>query len=316
MPTQEEFLCTGEPNLGWAFGCSRTGASHIKQGNPCEDAFALWSGSAGATPCIAIALADGHGDPRHDQSRTGSALAVSSAIEEMISFHRMHLYDVPTHSVRAEFKADFPRRTRRLWREAVKADFSRREILPNGSSSPDDPVYSRYGSTLISALVVAESILIARIGDGDIVLVRPDGSIECPFLPDPALLGTETRSLSSRDAHLLWRTATLDRGEGGVLIAATDGISDSFDSSEGDEFTTFIRSLVARIREYGIENVAGSMSGWLDRYSSKASGDDMTLVFVCINGIAAGGNNNSGGKNNTAPVNENRAPVIDESWGC
>jgi hypothetical protein len=27
------------------------------------------------------------------------------------------------------------------------------------------------------------------------------------------------------------------------------------------------------------------MAGWLDRYSALASGDDMTLVFVCINPV-------------------------------
>jgi hypothetical protein len=31
-----------------------------------------------------------------------------------------------------------------------------------------------------------------------------------------------------------------------------------------------------------VENVADAMSGWLDRYSGLASGDDMTLVFVLI----------------------------------
>jgi hypothetical protein len=132
-------------------------------------------------------------------------------------------------------------------------------------------------------MVLAETILIAQIGDGDVVLVRPDGSLEMPIPPDSTLMGSETRSLSSRDAHLFWRTATLDRGEGGVLIAATDGVSDSFDGSDGEEFKKFITSLAARIREFGIESVAGSLNGWLDRYSEIASGDDLTMVFVCIN---------------------------------
>ena len=105
-----------------------------------------------------------------------------------------------------------------------------------------------------------------------------------PFRLTLRFSGTETRSLSSKDAHLLFRTSTLDRGPGGVLIAATDGVSDSFDGSDGEEFKKFILSLVSRIQEFGIENVAGSMKAWLDRYSGLASGDDMTLVFVCING--------------------------------
>jgi hypothetical protein len=44
----------------------------------------------------------------------------------------------------------------------------------------------------------------------------------------------------------------------------------------------FIQSLVARIGQYGVENVADAMNNWLDRYSELASGDDMTLVFVLI----------------------------------
>ncbi|MFA4859806.1 PP2C family serine/threonine-protein phosphatase [Methanoregula sp.] len=283
MQPIRDFQCASETSLSWAFGCSRTGASHISSGRPCEDAFALFSGSSGAKPCIAIAVADGHGDPRHDQSRTGSALAVQTAIDELVGFQRLHLHDVPNLSIRAEFKADFPRRAGRKWRDAVSEDAARRGITTSPDSSSGTVEYSRYGSTLIAALVVADMILISQIGDGDIVLVRPDGSVECPIPTDSSLVGKETHSISSRDAHLLWRTATLDRGNGGVLIAATDGVSDSFDGSEGEEFVRFLRSLVARIREFGMESVAGSIKGWLDRYSALASGDDMTLVFVCIN---------------------------------
>jgi hypothetical protein len=86
-----------------------------------------------------------------------------------------------------------------------------------------------------------------------------------------------------------------------VLIAATDGVSDSFDGAEGPEFLRFIKSMAARIREYGVENVAEALAGWLDRYSELASGDDMTLVFVCINP--------------TPPVNDNSGPGGDGSTG-
>jgi serine/threonine protein phosphatase PrpC len=77
--------------------------------------------------------------------------------------------------------------------------------------------------------------------------------------------------------------ATLDRGSGGILIMATDGVSDSFDASQGEEFLKFVTSLADRVKQYGIQNVADALSGWLDRYSELASGDDMTLVLACIN---------------------------------
>lgn len=282
MPDPGEFHCTSNTGLGWAFGTSRTGSSHQSSNHPCEDAFALWTGSAGALPCIAIAVADGHGDPRHDRSRTGAALAVQAAIEELVMFHRMHVHEMPQHVIRSEFRADFPRRLCRRWREAVSEDAGRcnPEIFPG--DEPGNGVFTRYGSTLIAAAVMADTILAGQIGDGDLVLVRPDGSVEYPVPADATLVGNETRSLSSRDAHLLWRVATLDRGDGGVLIAATDGISDSFDGSEGPEFEKFVKSLVARLEQFGAESVAGAMAGWLDHYSAQASGDDMTLVFVII----------------------------------
>jgi serine/threonine protein phosphatase PrpC len=206
-------------------------------------------------------------------------------VEELVIFHRNFLDDVSGCSIRNEFRADFGRRASRGWREAVRKDAENKGDTIDDSGDNARAVYTRYGSTLISALVVADTILVGQIGDGDIVLVRPDGTLEFPIPPDQSMLGTETRSLSSRDAHLLFRTATLDRGTGGVLIAATDGVSDSFDGSEGEEFKKFIRSLAARVDEFGIVDVAGSMKTWLDRYSELASGDDMTIVFACINGL-------------------------------
>lgn len=304
MPEHRQFLCASDPTLGWAFGCSRRGASHVRLSRPCEDAYAICSGASGAIPWIAVAIADGHGDPRHDQSRTGASLGVQAGVDELTSFHRMHVHTIPSHILRSEFKADFPRRVTRRWREYVQSDASGREI----AGLESDP-YVRYGSTLIAALIVADTILIGQIGDGDVVLVRPDGTIECPIPAETRLVGKETHSLSSRDAHLLWRTATLDRGEGGVLIAATDGVSDSFDTNEGGEFFTFIKSLVDRVKEFGIENVAGSMAGWLDRYSELASGDDMTIIFVSINP-----DENTSPRSEREPEGNETVPGLTECW--
>ena len=66
----------GEATLGWAVACSRVGASHRRAGKPCQDAYALGTGSGAGAPYIAVAVADGHGDDRHDLSHFGSALAV------------------------------------------------------------------------------------------------------------------------------------------------------------------------------------------------------------------------------------------------
>jgi hypothetical protein len=211
---------------------------------------------------------------------------VDAAIAELVAFHRSYADgNIPRQQFRAGFKTDIPRRVTRRWRELVVQDTGRR-TLPPAPVTPapgQDPTFTRYGTTLIASLVVNDSILIGQIGDGDLIFVRPDGSIEFPLPRDPVIAGNETHSLSSPDAHLLWRTATLDREKGGILLAATDGISDSFNGAESEEFSVFIHSLVDRIRTYGMEAVAAAMGHWLDRYSTVASGDDMTLVWACIN---------------------------------
>jgi serine/threonine protein phosphatase PrpC len=282
MPIPEEFSCSCETSLGWAFGCSRIGASHVRAQKSCDDAYAVWSGSLGAIPALAIAVADGHGDSRHDQSRFGAGIAVHAALEEMMLFCRIHQAKCGHQEICADFKTAFPRRITRRWREMVEQDAEHRGVCAGTPDHPEDPLTARYGTTLIVALVVSDAILLGQIGDGDLLLIRPEGIIEAPLPKDPTLTGKETHSLSSKDAHLLWRTATLDRDAGGVLIAATDGISDSFAGSDSEEFFVFIKSLVERVRTYGVENVARAMSGWLDRYSTIASGDDMTLVYAGI----------------------------------
>jgi serine/threonine protein phosphatase PrpC len=169
-----------------------------------------------------------------------------------------------------------------------------------------DPIFTRYGTTLIAALVIKDSIVAGQIGDGDLLMVRPDGTIEFPLPRDLTMTGNETRSLSSSDAHLLWRTATFDRGHGGVLVAATDGVSDSFEGSDSEEFRVFIKSLADRISTYGMEPVARAMSGWLDRYSAVASGDDMTLVYVYVQPDIPEHDDTP----HTGPVSDNKTPAL------
>ena len=141
---------------------------------------------------------------------------------------------------------------------------------------------TRYGSTLLLALIDRSECWVGQIGDGDILLVRPDGSIEAPITKDETLLGTVTYSLSSRDSPDLWRTARFPLGTGGLLLMATDGLSDSFENPES-EFRVFARSLLERVTGFGIERVGSALPGWLDGYSQNGSGDDMTLVLVSLN---------------------------------
>jgi serine/threonine protein phosphatase PrpC len=267
--------------VGWACGCTRRGSSHARDGRPCQDAHALWSSSFLGEAVIVAAVADGHGGEKHDLSHRGAALAVQAAVGEVIA----SLPDAgdeggwrPIPHTRVE---NFQDRVTGRWKELVMEDAGMRTGLTSGEGTGPE-VLSRYGTTLLLALLDGSEGWVGQIGDGDILVVRPDGAIEAPLPKDEELLGTVTYSLSSRDAPALWKTARFPIGPGGLLVMATDGLSDSFESPEA-EFQVFARSLSERVAGFGIDRIGAALPDWLDGYSLNGSGDDMTLVLVHLN---------------------------------
>ncbi len=271
----------GEPSLGWAFGCSRMGASHRRAGKPCQDAYALWTGSGAGANDIVLAVADGHGDDRHDLSHVGSTLAVRAAVEELGALHAYYAREGKWTQLKSSFKADFPRRLVRRWREAVLME-QRRPGFVDGTLDPesDEALLIRHGTTLIVALVVGDVLLIGQIGDGGVLLVTEGGEVECPLPNNPLEVGGETDSLGSVEAHRLWRTAVLERTGPVLLLIATDGLVNAF--ADDEQWHAFALSIQERIREFGWPSVASALPGWLDHYSEAASGDDITLAVSVL----------------------------------
>ena len=61
---------------------------------------------------------------------------------------------------------------------------------------------------------------------------------------------------------------------------ATDGLANAF--ADDVQFHTFARSLLDRIKEFGMQKVAASIPHWLNSFSEKGSGDDITLALACF----------------------------------
>ena len=281
MEESRETVPVSVPPVGWACGCTRRGSSHARDGRPCQDAHALWASSFLGEPLLVAAVADGHGGERHDLSHFGAALAVQAAVGEVIA-------SLPGPSGRGEWRPvpaggeeEFHHRVTERWKEEVRADAGRRTGLP-ATEEAGPELFTRYGSTLLVAIVVGSECWVGQIGDGDILLVRPDGSIEAPLPKDEELLGTVTFSLSSLNAPALWKTARFPVGPGGLLVMATDGLSDSFEDPDTG-IQVFARSLAERVASYGIGRIGSALPGWLDGYSRDGSGDDMTLAIALLN---------------------------------
>ena len=271
----------GDALLGWAFGCSRIGSSHVRAGKPCQDAYALWSGAVAGQACVIAAVADGHGDERHDQSHFGAALAVRGAIEELVSLQIHFGGRGSSAELVSSFKTDFPRRFGIRWREAVIADANSRALTSGSEEKREDSdLLPRYGTTLLVALVVGNTLLVGQIGDGETMLVRPDGAVDFPLARENEDVGVITDSLCTAESYRRWRTAALDASLGGLVLLSTDGLVNAF--SDELQVTVFARSMQDRLREFGSPQVAASLPGWLDHYSDRGSGDDITLAVVML----------------------------------
>jgi serine/threonine protein phosphatase PrpC len=293
--------------LGWAAACSRRGAAHTRAGTPCQDAHAVAATCAAGVPCLVAAVADGHGDAVHDLSEHGAACAVGTAVEEMLAFHAHFSPDGGRGRLRKDFDDHFPRRAGRRWREAVLARARRHLAETPEDAEGQERLFVRHGTTLLAALVTPAAVVVAQLGDGCVLLVRPDGRVE--GLRAEETDGTVTDSLCSRDAPRRWRTAVLDPAPGGTLVLATDGLVNAF--PEEEQLHAFARGLRQRIRDYGREAVADSLAGWLDHISEQGSGDDVTLAVADI--LPRGGPGDGAGHRTGGSGGSGRHPEGEEA---
>ena len=276
-----------EPRSEWsisraaACGCSRQGAVHVYKRTPCQDAWRIERIREGAHEALVVTVADGHGAPMHDLSGTGSELAVQAAVAEARGLVLGTPGDQTLRQLRLDFRTEFPHRVVARWRELVRADAAHR-IPGVDLSAPDlSRVYHRYGSTLLTVIVLEKDLLVSSIGDGNALLIRPDGTIGLHVEQDaPELVGPMTFSLASNDPELLFQTILVPRKDGGMLLLSTDGVVNSF--IEPTYYLAFGSGLQERVRDVGFDEVANSVPGWLDYLSAHGSGDDVTMVLAWI----------------------------------
>jgi serine/threonine protein phosphatase PrpC len=258
-------------SLGRLLAEKRRGASHQRHNKPCQDAYSYKM--LPDSPCLALAIADGHGDAQHDLSKQGAQIAVQIAVQTSLELAKNFHHNPKL--LKRIFKNDLPRAVGREWRKKVLMDAKRN--LPPRQVKDTSRLIKRYGTTLIVALILPKELLLGQIGDGDILRIDGHGNVTLPFPKDRELIDNETNSLCSPDADKLWQTAMLERLPGEALLLATDGLSNAF--ANDMQFHTFARSLRDRIQQFGWEAVNTALPGWLDHYSAIGSGDDITLLI-------------------------------------
>ena len=306
---------------------SERGASHTGSKQPNQDAVATELVAAPsaepAAPALAglvAAVADGHGHWRHFRSARGSQLAVTVACEVV----RELAAQLDAQASQAELENEIsqvmvPAIVDR-WRAAVADHVAAEPFSPREEAFrfPSDDAVIAYGSTLLLATVWRHWLLLAQIGDGDIVAVQPGSGALRPVPDDPSLDGQQTTSLCEPQAVDEFRVAAVDTTQTALLgvLLATDGYGNAQLSSPWT--VGFGRELAGLLAQRGVAGVASELPGWAAQCASDhGSGDDTTIALLVSPGAAdaaaaAAGDGAAGDaavRTATAPAAAQPAPV-------
>jgi len=274
-------------------GKSVRGASHIRTGQPNQDAI-LWGSPSGIGPQLILALSDGHGSAKSFRSQQGAEFAVKACIEE--SSVLLHGQDGPMNlsTIKRTATEHLPQRIVRRWKELVDKHLLDHPVSQEdldkavkGASTPTNEAVLRenylvwYGATLLAVIVTDAFVVYLQLGDGEILTVAGSGEVRRPIPPDDRLLGNDTTSLCSGNAWLDFRVVFQAQSQSApaLILLSTDGYINSF--TDAGQFLKVGTDLLQMIRSAGIEAVDGKLEGWLDEASQQGSGDDITLGIVC-----------------------------------
>jgi len=254
-------------------GKTVTGASHLLQGKPRQDAFQFFSDPFSRYHILSIA--DGHGSEKCPHSDEGAQIAVETATTLLSDIIRVYPMQESFSLLGTLKEIWLPKQLEAQWKENVQTlhTLKEREVT--------DPFpYLLYGTTLATLVIADDFIFILQIGDGDVVLVGENKPVK--WLIEPEYLdGNRTHSLCMEQSWQHIRAAVFpdiaDSGEVMILMA-TDGYANCFTEQTG--FPKACTDIFALWRKNGIEFIQDNLENWLIDSSINGSGDDITMVLA------------------------------------
>lgn len=251
--------------------CRITGARHLREGKPCQDAVrGVVLGNL-----VALAVADGHGtSPLGD---VGAALAVDVAVEHLLRF-AVELGPNRSADLQAvQAYAEHPLRVQ------LVRDWGMRARRHGGTEATD---LKPYGSTLLFALSSPAFLLLGQIGDGDMLLVDSTRLVSRPIAVDPSNFAEETTSLCQNEAWMAIRLSIHPAPTShALLILSTDGYSKSYATDQ--IFEMIGPDYLDMFDEYGAESLERKLREILEAVSQGGSGDDIALGMMHWPGATA-----------------------------
>ncbi|MCL2699362.1 MAG: protein phosphatase 2C domain-containing protein [Defluviitaleaceae bacterium] len=259
------------------FGTKVRGATHIRNGLPCQDAIRVEA--YGET--VVAAIADGHGSAACPYSDEGSQAAVDCMHElfaDIFAGAGAETKDILENSRELRL----PRQLAAAWRQRV-------EEIHNAAREGEPFSYTLYGTTALCVLAAPGYIFALQLGDGDILAV-PKKAVPYRLVETEDMPGNETYSLCLPDCwrhvhtNMIYPKASDSKSKGGtvtypsLIMLTTDGYGNSFMTDDG--FMKAGVDIRKILHAEGAEYVEEHLAEWLDRSSAEGSGDDIAMGLV------------------------------------
>jgi hypothetical protein len=263
-----------------ALTASQRGAAHYAASLPNQDAV---QARLVAQDVVVTAVADGHGHRRHFRSARGAALAVSAACEAAADLAaRLDEFETAEQLQSEALDRLVPALAGR-WRAAVRDDLAAQPFTTAEQAArvAGDDALIAYGTTLLLAIAGWRWLVLAQIGDGDIVGIQPGGRPLLAVPADPSLDGWQTTSLCAPRAEEDFRAAVVDLASTALLgvLLATDGYGNA--QAAGPWAGAVSADLAGLIAGRPPEWLADQLPVWASRCASAdGSADDTTIALL------------------------------------
>lgn len=273
-------------------GESVCGVTHDRKGLPNQDAIRYIVKKGNELP-LAVAVSDGHGNPKSFRSEYGAQLATKVAGDILIRFLSESCNEKNSDQTLINIQKLLIPDIIKSWKKEVLDHFDQNPILENerknltskGELQSDtknnlsDPILF-YGTTLLAAGVSDSIIILLQLGDGDILTVDPCGRVAQPMPHDENLFADETTSLCLPNAEQYMRSVILKPKANQIklLLISTDGYSKSF--IKDSDFLEVGPDFLDLLENEGISTVQDNLKKWLNETSRLGSGDDITLGIL------------------------------------
>ena len=287
------------------FNVKEIGASHIKEGKPCQD-FVL--SSTGKEYAVAI-VCDGHGGNKYFRSDRGSRMAAEQAMEAIHEFMKSRFSKNPKGEKILDnlltrpdtFMTQLAANIIYRWRESIAKDFTNEAFSETETAiltpkelaaiQQEDGWVTAYGTTLIAVVRAKMFWFGLHIGDGKCVVVSKNGEYSQPIPWDEKCFLNQTTSLCDSQALSKFRwfpfenetqpAAMFPFNNENLPVAiylGSDGVDDTFGTDEG--LYNFYKTVLQLFKEKGMEKGKEELQNYLPTLSAKGSQDDISIAGI------------------------------------